>query len=88
MQRCTNLWETFLLQVCNDALPDEIRRFDYVKHFLVVIAQQSELEPILCGVNVNRPRSCRPIQTVHSSALDASEIDWVVQGANDTSVSD
>ena len=87
MQRY-NLWETFLLQVRNDALPGEIRHFDYAKHFLVVIMQQSELEPILCRVNVNRPRSCRPIQTVHSPALEACEVDWVVRGANDTSVSD
>ena len=34
-----HLWEAFLLKVCNDALSEQRRGLDNIKHFLVVVLQ-------------------------------------------------
>jgi hypothetical protein len=44
---------------------------------------ERKLKSIFCGVNGDGTRSSRTIQTVHNLALDASQVNRVVEGAND-----
>ena len=53
----TDLREALLLQVGNDTLSKQRGSFDDVKHLLVVVTQQRELEAIFCGVDSNGSRT-------------------------------
>lgn len=57
-----------------------------MEHFFVVVAQESKLEAILRRVNGDRSRTCRTVEAVNGAALDSSEINRVVERANDTSI--
>ena len=50
-----HLREALLLQVRDNALAEEVRRPDDVQHLLVVVAQQSQLEPVFRGVDRDGP---------------------------------
>lgn len=53
-----NLRVPFLLEVCNNALSDQVRGPDDVQDLVVVVPHQRELEPVLGRVNRNRFGSC------------------------------
>ena len=44
-----------MLQVRDNALSEEVGRPDYVEHLLVVVAQESQLEPVFRGVDRDGP---------------------------------
>jgi len=79
----TYLWETLLLQVGDNALAQQIRCTDEIQDFVIIVADKRKLESIFCGINSDGTRPSRAVQTVHNLALDSSQVDWVVKGAND-----
>lgn len=58
-----------------------------MQYFIIVVADESELEPILGWVNRNCPRAGAAIQTVDGFSLHSSEIDWLVECSNDAVIS-
>lgn len=76
------LGEALLLKVCDDALTQEIGRANDVQHLLMVVAKQSELEPIFCRIDRDGPRPSGTVEAVNSLALHTSEVHGVVQGAD------
>lgn len=76
------------MQIGNDALPQQVRILDDVQHFLVVILDQGQLEAILGRVKVDGAWTRRAIETVDGFALDASEIDRVIEGADNTIITE
>lgn len=84
---CTaHLRETFLLQISYNALAQQTRSANEIQDFVIVVADERKLKPILCRVNGDGTRPSGAVQTVHNLALDTSQVDWVVKGANDPMV--
>jgi hypothetical protein len=81
-----HLRETLLLQISYDALAQQTRSANEIQDFVIVVADERKLKSILCGVNGDSTRTSGTVQTVHNLALDASQVDWVVKGANDPMV--
>jgi hypothetical protein len=81
-KKLAHLGEPLLLQVGDDALAQQCRCANDVKHFLIVIAQQRKLESILSWIECDCPWTCRAIQAVDSLAFDTCKVDWVIQSAN------
>ena len=52
----------------------------------MVIAQKGELEAILGGVDGNGAWTSGTVEAVHSLALDTSEVDRVIERADNTMV--
>ena len=82
----TYLREPFLLQVRDDALPEERRRADDVQHLLVVVLEERELEAVLSRVEGDGARAGGAVEAVGGLALDAGEVDGDVEGADDAVV--
>ena len=80
------LGESFLLEICNDALTEQRRSTDDVQHFLVIVLEGRELEAVLRWVESDGPQACRTVKTVDGLALDAGQIYWVIQRADDAMV--
>ena len=78
-----HLGETLLLQISDNALAQQIRSANKIQDFVIVVTDERELKSIFCGVNGDGTRPSRTIQTMHNLALDASQVDRVVEGAND-----
>lgn len=57
-----------------------------MQHFLVVVPDESKLEPVLRRVDGDGPWASRTIKAVYGLALDAGEVDGIVKGANHTVV--
>jgi len=81
-----HLRESLLLQVGDDALTQQCRCANDMKHFLVVIMQQRKLESILSWIECDSPWARRAIQAVDSLAFDTCEVDRVIESANYTVV--
>lgn len=79
----THLWEALLLEVGDDALTDEVRRPDDVEDLVVIPADEGELEAVLGRVNRDRLRACVAVQAVNDLALDAGEVDGLVESLDD-----
>jgi hypothetical protein len=77
------LRETLLLQIGDNALAQQTRSTNEIQDFVIIVADESKLESILCGVNGDCTRPSRAVQTVHNLALDSSQVNWIVKGAND-----
>jgi hypothetical protein len=71
-----------LLQISYDALAQQTRSANEIQDFVIVVADERKLKSILCGVNGDGTRTSGTVQTVYNLALDASQVDWVVKGAN------
>jgi hypothetical protein len=70
------------LQVGNNALAQQIRSSNEIQDFIIIVTDERKLESIFCGINSDGTRPSRAVQTVHDLALDSSQVDWVVKGAN------
>jgi hypothetical protein len=57
-----------------------------VQHLLVVITQERKFETIFCWIERDSPRSSRAIKAVHSFPFNASQINWIVECADNTVV--
>ena len=75
-----------MLQVGDNALAQQIRCTNEIQDFVIIITDESKLETIFCGIDSDGTRPSRAVQTVHDLALDSSQVDWVVKGANDPMV--
>lgn len=82
----TYLGESLLLKVGDDALTDKVRGPDDVEDFVVVLAHEGELESVLGGVDRYRARLGVTIQAVYDLALDASEVDGLLERLDDSVV--
>jgi len=71
------------LQVGDNALTQQIRYTNEIQDFVIIITDERELESIFCRIDSDGTRPSRAVQTVHDLALDSSQVDWVVKGAND-----
>jgi len=78
-----HLGETLLLQIGYNALAQQIRSANKIQDFVIVVTDERKLKSIFCGVNGDGTRPGGSIQTVHNLALDASQVNRVVEGAND-----
>lgn len=81
-----NLWVSLLLQIRNDALTNQARSLDDLKHLIIVALDQGELEPVFSGVDFKGTGLGVPVKAVHTPALDANKVYGLVKGANDTVV--
>jgi len=71
------------LQIGDNALTQQIRCTNEIQDFVIIITDERELESIFCRIDSDGTRPSRAVQTVHDLALDSSQVDWVVKGAND-----
>jgi hypothetical protein len=78
----TYLGESLLLQIRDDALPEQSRSANDIQHLLVVVLKQRELEAVLRRVEGDGPGACRTVQTMHCLALDAGQVYRVIQRAD------
>jgi hypothetical protein len=78
-----NLGVPLFLQIPNDALPDQIGRSDNLQHLVVVLADERQLESILCRINRDGLRLGRAVEAVHDLALDASKVDRLIERLDD-----
>lgn len=74
------------LQICNDRLPNEIAVAHHVQHLVVAALQNGQLEAILGRVDGEHARPAVTIEAVDRAALDARNIDWQIERANDAVV--
>lgn len=72
-----------MLQVGDNALAQQTRSTNEIQDFVIIVTDERKLESIFCGINSDGTRPSRAVQTVHDLALDSSQVDWVVKGAND-----
>ncbi len=79
----TYLRKPLLLQIGDNALAQQTRSTNEIQNFVIIVTDERKLESIFCGVNSDGTRPSRAVQTVHDLALDSSQVDWVVKGAND-----
>jgi hypothetical protein len=56
-EEVTDLREPLLLQISNNALPKQSGSLDNVQHFLIIVLQQRQLEPILCWIESDSTRA-------------------------------
>ena len=80
----TYLWESLLLQVTNDALSQKVRVLDDVQHLFVIVLEKCKLEAVFGGVKCDCSWPSRAVETVDSLALDASEVNGIIEGAYNT----
>lgn len=82
----SNLRVALLRQISDDALADEVRRADDVQYFVVVLAQQGELEAVLGGID--RQGLCLgvTVEAVDVASLDASQVHGLLQSLDDAAV--
>lgn len=80
------LRETFLLQVCDDALTHEVAGLDDIKNFVVLVLHERKFEAILSGINVDGARAGAPVKAVNGLAFDPGQVDRLFEGLNDTVV--
>ena len=52
-----------------------------MKHLLVIVTKERKFETVLCRIEHDRVWVCGAIKAVYSLALDAREIDGVVESA-------
>jgi len=71
------------LQVGDNALAQQIRSTNEIQDFVIIVTDERKLESIFSGINSYGTRPSRAVQTVHDLALNSSQVDWVVKGAND-----
>lgn len=74
------------MKIRDDALTQERRSLNNVKHLLVVVLEQSQLETVFRRIEGNGPGTSRTIQAVCRLSFDTGEVYRVVQGADDTGV--
>ena len=75
-----------LLQIRNDALPNQIGVSDDLQNLVVVLLDQGELETVLSRVDLNGSWSRGTVQAVDSGSLDSSEVDGLLQRLDNTVV--
>jgi hypothetical protein len=83
-----HLRKALLLQICYNTLTQQCRCTDYVEHLLVIIAQKRKLETIFRRIERDRSWACGSVETMDCLAFDAREIDRVIQGADDTVITE
>lgn len=81
-----DLGVTLLLQIPDNALADKIAVSDDLQDLVVVLPDQSELESVLGRIDGDGTRLGGAVETVDDLALDASEVDRLVEGFNDAIV--
>lgn len=81
-----NLGIPLLLKVGDNALTDEVRVPDDLEDLIVVFAGERELEAVLGRVDGDGPRGSGSVEAVHDLALDAGEVDGLLEGLDDTVV--
>jgi hypothetical protein len=79
-----DLGVTLLLQISDDALSDEITVSDDLENFIVVPSNESELEAVLCWVDVDRAGLGCAIKAVDDLTFYSGEVDWLIQSLDDT----
>lgn len=75
-----------MLKICNDTLSEQRRGLDNIKHLLVVVLQQSQFEPVFCGIERDGTRAGGTIETVNGLALDACQVNRVIQSADNAMI--
>lgn len=75
-----------LLQVCDDALADEVGRPDDVEYFIVVLTDERELKAVFGRIDGDGLRLCGAVEAVENLALDTGEVDWLVKGLDNSVV--
>lgn len=53
-----------------------------MQHFVVVFADQGELEPVLRGVDRDLAGACGAIETVQNLALHPSEVNGLIESSD------
>jgi len=81
-----NFGISFLLEVSNDALSDQVRVSNDLQDFIVVLLDKGELEAVLRGIDLNGSRSGGPVQAVNGRPLDSSQVNRLLQRLDDSVV--
>lgn len=82
----SNFRVAFLLQVGNDRLADELGIAHHVQHFIVLAADQCQLELVLSRVDAEHTRTTLTVQAVDAVSLDARHVDWQIQRSDNAVV--
>lgn len=82
----SNLGIALLLQVRNDAMTHHARGLDDLEHLIVIPLDQRQLELIFDGIDGKDSRLGITVEVVQAAALDAHEVDSLVEGANNAIV--
>lgn len=77
---------TFLLEVGNDRLANQLCITHHMKHLVVLSVDKRQLKLVLGRVNVEDARSAVAIEATDAVALDASDVDGKVECSNDAMV--
>lgn len=70
---------SLLLEVPDDALPNEIAVPDDLEDFIVVLADQSEFEAVLRRIDGDGARPGSTVEAMHDLAFDTGEVDGLVK---------
>lgn len=82
----THLRISFLLEVRNNALTNEVRVFDDLEHLIVIPLDQSHFKPVFGWVDVKHLRLCLPVKAVHIPTLDLGKVNSLIQRTDDSVV--
>ena len=74
---------SLLLQVADDALPDEITAPDDLQDLVVVLSHEGQLEAVLGRVDGDCSWLGSAVETMDHLALDASEVYRLIEGFDD-----
>lgn len=82
----THLRVPLLLEVRNNALTDEVRILDDLKHLVIIPLDQSHFKSVFGGINVKHFRLCLPVKAVYVPTLDLGKVNCLIQRTNDSVV--
>lgn len=75
-----------LLEVRNNALTNEVRILDDLKHLIIIPLNQSHFKPVFGGIDVKHFRLCLPVKAVYVPTFDFGEVNCLIQRTNDSVV--
>lgn len=79
----SNLWVPLLLQIADNGLSNQLLRFHDIEDVFVPLVHQGNLEEVLRGVDGEFASVALTVHVAEKVVLDSSEIDWVIERAND-----
>lgn len=82
----SDFWIALLLEVGNDTLANQARRFDEMKHLIIVPLHQCTLKAEFGRIDVKDLRFGASVKTVNLSSLDLDQVNSLIKGADDTIV--
>lgn len=82
----SDLGETFLLEIGNDALTNEVRVSDDAENLVVVTLGQRKLESVFGRVDFNRSGLAGSVDTMDGLALDSREVDGLLKRLDDAGI--